>query len=1054
MLERYYNRFDPTKRWSELLFRAGDGLQSAELNEIQAVLKHRLRSVASAVLKDGDIVAGGEIVVNPDTGAVTCAAARVYLAGAVHEVPQAQFTIPVTGRVTLGARLRSTVITEVDDASLRDPAVGTRNYQEPGAGRLVETAAWGFVADNASDGGQGEFYPIATVIDGVLQNRDRPPAFDGVTQVIARYDFEANGHYIVSGFGVSFLGRNNDGKLVFQVKAGVANVLGYKVERAHDERLLMDFDPDIRRVLAEPTVFTPNAQGRMRINLNFHPLHQVVRVQGTRRKTANITHGVFSGAADTLPDPAVVQVLEVKQGSTVYQAGTDYTVAGNVINWAPAGAEPAPGSSYTVTYDYIDQVTPTAIDETGFTVEGLVSGTLVQVDYDWRMPRIDALAIDRQGMIQRIKGVSTERNPTPPSVPTELLRLCDLSLTWTADAPVRVIASGVRAVPTAEIEAMRADIGRLFELVARDRLTADISLREPAAKKGIFADTFRDDTQRDMGIEQNAVAVLGTLMAPIAATVLGPYLPQPATLNHTYRTVLEQTARTGSMKVNPYAAVLPMPARVTLTPSSDFWTEFQTNQLAAITETIVQGQGPFVWSSTTRITEEISRVEEAIPTLRPITVAVRAEGFDPNELVRAMRFDGIALAVPNNLRANAQGVVQTQFTIPQNVPAGVKRFEIEGDVGSLGEALFEGRGTRVVINQRERVTTVIRRSWWWWDPLAQTFVLPQAQQIGAVELWFKERGTKPVTIQIRETMAGVPTRTVLAEAHIANAQIQTTGATRIVFPTPVWLQAGVEYALVVLTDDTETALEIAELGKWDSANQRWVTSQPYQVGVLLSSSNASTWTAHQDKDLAFRLLGVDTSEASRSVTLATDVQVSDVTDILVLGQIETPVTGTEVVVRLTLENGRVFRVPVGVTVSLPARYSGKLSAALELTGTDTATPVVYADWQIVVGTLANSASYISRAIPAAASFAARVIAEVFAPGTASVTASVETGQPGQYQQLQVEKAEPVGDGWVEIEWKATGLAGVGTDKLTRIRLDIDNNPAHRARVRALRAVIT
>lgn len=1052
MLERYYNRFEPTKRWSELLFRAGDGLQSAELNELQAVLKHRIRSVASAVLKDGDIVAGGEIVVNPDTGAVTCATARVYLAGAVHDVPQAQFTIPVTGRVTLGVRLRSLAITEVDDASLRDPAVGTRNYQEPGAGRLVENAAWGFVADHASDGGQGEFYPVTTVIDGVLQNRDRPPAFDGVTQVVARYDFEANGHYIVSGLGVSFLGRSESGKLVFQVKAGVANVSGYKVERVHDERLLTDFDPEIRRVLAEPTVFAPNAQGKMRINLNFAPLHQVVRVQGTRRKTDTITHGVFSGATDTLPDPAVVQVLEVKQGATVYQAGTDYTVAGNVINWAPAGAEPAPGSSYTVTYDYIDQVTPTAIDETGFTVEGLVSGTLVQVDYDWRMPRIDALAIDRQGMIQRIKGVSVEHNPTPPAVPMELLRLCDLSLTWTADAPVRVIASGVRTVPTAEIEAMRADIGRLFDLVARDRLTADINLREPAAKQGVFADTFRDDTQRDMGIEQTAVAVRGTLMAPIAATVLGPYLPQPVTLAHTYRTVLEQTARTGSMKVNPYAAVLPMPARVTLTPSSDFWTEFQTNQLAAVTETIVQGQGNAASVSTTRSTEVVSRVEQAIPTLRPITVAVRAEGFGPNERVRAMRFDGIALTVPNNLAANAQGVVQTQFAIPQNVPAGVKRFEIEGEGGSLGDASFEGRGTRVATTQRERVTITVNR--WWWDPLAQTFVLPQAQQIGAVELWFKVRGTKPVTIQIRETLSSVPTRAVLAEARIANAQIQTTGATRIVFPTPVWLQAGVEYALVVLTDDTETELEIAELGKWDSTAQRWVTSQPYQVGVLLSSSNASSWTAHQDKDLAFRLLGVATSEASRSVTLATDVQVSDVTDILVLGQTETPVTGTEVVARLTLEDGRVFRVPVGVTVSLPARYSGKLSAALELAGTNTATPVVHADWQIVVGTLANSASYISRAIPAAASFAARVIAEVFVPGTASVTARVENGQSGQYQQLQVEKAEPVGDGWVEIEWKATGLAGVGADKLTRIKLDINNSPEHRARVRALRAVIT
>ena len=167
MLERYYNRFDPAKRYTELLFRAGDGLQSAELNELQAILKHRVKSIADAVLKDGDLIEGGAILIDPQTGQTTCAAARLYLAGSVHEVPAATFALPTTGRVTIGARLRRRTITELDDPSLRDPAVGTRNYQEPGAGRLEETVVWGWVGDAASDGQTGEFYPIATVIEGV-----------------------------------------------------------------------------------------------------------------------------------------------------------------------------------------------------------------------------------------------------------------------------------------------------------------------------------------------------------------------------------------------------------------------------------------------------------------------------------------------------------------------------------------------------------------------------------------------------------------------------------------------------------------------------------------------------------------------------------------------------------------------------------------------------------------------------------------------------------------------------------------------------------------------
>ena len=202
MLERYYNLFDPAKRYSELLFRAGDGLQSRELNEIQTTLKHQLKSVADALLKDGDIVQGCFMSVDPQTGTVFMSEGRVYLAGAVRDVASSTFTIPTSGIVAIGVRLATSVVTELEDPTLREPAVGTRNYQEPGAGRIQETASWGWVGpDNSSDGGTAQFYPVYTVENAILQNKTRPPVFDGVTQMLARYDYDANGHYIVSGLG-------------------------------------------------------------------------------------------------------------------------------------------------------------------------------------------------------------------------------------------------------------------------------------------------------------------------------------------------------------------------------------------------------------------------------------------------------------------------------------------------------------------------------------------------------------------------------------------------------------------------------------------------------------------------------------------------------------------------------------------------------------------------------------------------------------------------------------------------------------------------------------
>jgi hypothetical protein len=71
----------------------------------------------------------------------------------------------------------------------------------------------------------------------------------------------------------------------------------------------------------------------------------------TSQKTVSITKGA-SGSADTLPDTYIGRVRSVFAGATTYDAGTDYVVNDNTIDWSPAGAEPAPGSTYSVTYTF------------------------------------------------------------------------------------------------------------------------------------------------------------------------------------------------------------------------------------------------------------------------------------------------------------------------------------------------------------------------------------------------------------------------------------------------------------------------------------------------------------------------------------------------------------------------------------------------------------------------------------------------------------------------------------------------------------------------------
>lgn len=217
------------------------------------------------------------------------------------------------------------------------------------------------------------------------------------------------------------------------------------------------------------------------------------------------------------------------------------------------------------------------------------------------------------------------------------------------------------------------------------------------------------------------------------------------------------------------------------------------------------------------------------------------------------------------LTANSAGQISGTFTIPANVPTGTKRVRFVGGQGSFAATRFIGEGTIVTRNQRQ-ITTIEAR---FWDPLAQTFRLDQSRHITALDVWFTARGStaNKVVVEIRETELGLPNATTLAEGILQGTAITVGQWNKISLTRPVYLQAGVEYAMVVLTDDPTHAVALAELGKFDQAADQFVTSQPYTIGTMLKSSNASTWTPVQEADLAFRLYAAAFTSTTRTVPL-------------------------------------------------------------------------------------------------------------------------------------------------------------------------------------------
>ncbi|WP_419247467.1 DUF4815 domain-containing protein [Wolbachia endosymbiont of Rhagoletis indifferens] len=632
-LNSYYNRSD--KEYEKSLFLAGRGLQSAELNEIQDYALLRLKGIGDAIFRDGDVITGSDCIIDGEK--VTLEAGKIYLRGAVRKVEKEKFTIPLNTIVRIGVYYVESTITELEDENLRDPAVGTRNYQEVGAARLKVSTIWGYQAESVTvNSANGEFYPIYNIENGVLIEHSLPPQANIVTTALARYDKEANGSYVVNGLEVMFLQRDGEGKQVFVVNGGKARVDGYEIELSHGIRVYFDEDPDIKTVKSEFHTFQPNNQRVMELKVHDFPVSEIKRIDITVQKTITVTHGSYSGVVDPIPDSAVQEIIQVKQGDVIYENSADYKLSGGNVDWSLPGKEPAPGSSYLITYRCRTHVSPEDVDEQGCKIRGAVDGSLVSVDYTWKMPRFDLITLDAKGVVRRIKGIAHPWRPSMPKAPSGQLLLCYIHQTWKKgeEGKIKIVNNAIHAVPMNELEAMKKGINDLYALVAEERLRNDANSRDPTAKKGVFVDPFFDDDMRDQGIGQSAAIVNKELILPIDVEIIDVERgKEPYLLPYELEPVLEQLLQTKSEKINPYQAFDPVPAKVTMNKNIDHWTEIKTNWSSPVTREF----------NTRETTELLSSSTYEAEFMREAVQDFEIEGFSVGEKLKEIKFDGISI---------------------------------------------------------------------------------------------------------------------------------------------------------------------------------------------------------------------------------------------------------------------------------------------------------------------------------------------------------------------------------------------------------------------------
>jgi len=155
------------------------------------------------------------------------------------------------------------------------------------------------------------------------------------------------------------------------------------------------------------------------------------------------------------------------------------------------------------------------------------------------------------------------------------------------------------------------------------------------------------------------------------------------------------------------------------------------------------------------------------------------------------------------------------------------------------------------------------------DPLAQTFTVDETGAfLTSVDLYFANKDeNEKVTVELRTVELGTPTSQLVedyARVTLAPSQINTSTdgsvATKVTFPSPVYLQPDTEYALVILSPASNNyETWIARMGEktvntttLPDAESVIVTKQ-YIGGSLFKSQNGTIWTPNQFEDLKFKL---------------------------------------------------------------------------------------------------------------------------------------------------------------------------------------------------------
>jgi hypothetical protein len=462
------------------------------------------------------------------------------------------------------------------------------------------------------------------------------------------------------------------------------------------------------------------------------------------------------------------------------------------------------------------------------------------------------------------------------------------------------------------------------------------------------------------------------------------------------------------------------------------------------------------------------------PYMRQITVNVTISGFGAGENLSKLEMAGVSVKPPGTQTANALGTIALSFTIPANMPAGRAMIYAEGAGGSWAQALFVSNGYHDA-DTIQRTTTITRfvtrtvttttaprpqaqeeasgfqsvfepaRSP---DPVAQTFIIDEDRFIAGFDLRFAAFGdkSKGIMVELVRTEHGFPAGESIAQTVTSLASAAVGQWVQVRFPVPVHVTGGLEYGFIVRTNDDDHALALASIGGFDPVAQQFVGAQPYVVGMLLSSATATAWTAHQKDDLSFQIVAARFSPVSKTVSFGT-FSLTNASDLMARASVLIPSGDTSVTFEIVRASGEVKKLSPNVNWELDAFVTESVTLRAVLTGSVKMSPVLFPGIILVSGTIATSATYVSRAMEMGTGVRLSAYMKHWLPGGSEVAVHFDKTD-NAWIAAPVSMTDILEDGWIEREYRLAPVTAVQG----RIRVTLTGGPAARPSVQDMRAV--